>query len=1781
MERPEAVQPERDGEAAALVESIGKLSAGLDAERLEPATLDALKHDVARLADIAATRREASAQLQSQLQAWRDSHAEALSGAAELEGRLAALDAWIGAGDMGRDRMETILGLFETALDNKSRAQETHEACKRALDEGNYPSVSSLVAALQSLETKCDAAYAAIDKALAGLPEPPPTGKEQTKQDTAPDERAPESATKHQADDEKEEPPDDEAGHDMPAATPAAPDDSEDIPAERIEAEVEHGHMEEGGTDKQAQEPDPTTEPQASDESEPAANKKEQPLDAEAGQDMQGAAPTDEAAPPDSEGISTERIEKEIAKALERGRFGIAYHLARTTPDALPGAKAIKLVACNYVTDERAPVDAVLPGLATELRDEAEAILSNGTDQRIRRSYVALMAGAALAPARIAPGGPVAQLLSFLVHYLGDMPSLQAMAKTAAEISMTGIYLPVELLREDDSLEKWTQKAENLRNETVNWIKNERQARLRFHAATKVWKKMLDTWEEEHKDRASIGSMFELLKEPTDGIDIERIKKIAKHWRDHTEKEIDRIDREIRNASSAKKIVGSARSDLRNKIEEAIVFSNRWCKLIEARPDKRPEFHTRKAHDLRSAVDKNTQTAITEIKKMSTPLACNAKELIRRYAAIFQDTSLDTNASHLNLHDLLHGDILADPGIRFDNKRQPSEIPLEIDTLLLLANQDELDFKKAARARAKHRDFAGAEATIDFAEKSGILDDDSVNKARAIIEESRKHTQDNLERKIRETSNRLDAAYARGVLEDIKGFEQLRANIPSDDFSETSDFEPFFKTLTQIEKNINDAKKSRKSEITQSLNELKNVLPEDKKRIEKALEDDRVQVAQDFVERIENGEDLPQIETDINRPFNRFFPAFVDQYAALRKDKPDILKFVKDAIRNHRCIMSINTGELSEDAARDGIRILEAWENLCYKSRTTYVDSLRTLMKALGFADTIVHKSNNHTTLGEMVFTLQMTSIEDRRIAQLPDFGSRAKGRYRLLAIRGRDSEEAIIREAGQNEDGRPPNIMLFLNFLDANSRRALAREFKSGSHRPTIVIDNALIAFLAAWPGDRHGAFFDCASAFAYAQPFDPDAAEVPPEMFFGRDNARSKILAMSGDMTHLVYGGRRLGKTALLTNIAQRSDKKPDHLILLVNLKGTGIGENRPPDELWQLFAERLQSVEHTVEYKIVKRRTIRHDLIGKDINRWLTEKLDRRILMLVDEADAFFEADQQQGYPVLEQIKRLMDKTKRRFKVVFAGLHNVQRASRDPNTPFAHLGEPVRIGPMLPEGKDHGEIEHLIRGPLESLGYRFASSDSIIRIAAETNYYPALAQQFCKELLRNLCENSRLHSEIGPPYTISQNMVDRVFDLKETRDRIRNLFAWTIQLDPRYEFLTYLIARLSFDNDDARPRPAPIEDIRNEALSEWLKGFESDSSFWMFEVLLEEMVGLGILREEADKKYAIRTRNLRTLLGNNDEIERRFSDAKSKTARSTFDPAQFRNTLNDKTPSSLTANQENCLLSRQKIVGLVFGTRLAGINRVSESLQKAARGKDIHLRLHNCDPASMLSEFRQAKNRKAGIDIILIDMFDAWRIELVNSALEFISKPEIKNRIIRPVFLCGPSEAWEWLNGSRPTRRDIAAELQDIWLGPCAKDFARTKLLDREAPAYACLENPDHSIDMPWPIVLRAASGKKSPPSMAEAIDIALADDDFVSDAVIQQTEAPLRTWADFPDDPMTADLLSELSEAKESKISLADAVRFLDWADRLGLAHKANQGYRLDSTYAKGIVQRFKE
>ena len=961
-----------------------------------------------------------------------------------------------------------------------------------------------------------------------------------------------------------------------------------------------------------------------------------------------------------------------------------------------------------------------------------------------------------------------------------------------------------------------------------------------------------------------------------------------------------------------------------------------------------------------------------------TTVEVRAAALLRRYASLFDGAAAEGPAQVVGLADLLHADLLGDPAIGFDEAGQPTELPVPLPALRRLLEEPS-DLGYAAVDRAQRGDFASAVAALRFGEATGRIAEDDADRCRVAIDEHRAQFERQLNMRLNETGARLDAAYADGTVA-LETYELQLSRISAIEPNEHT-YVQQFRALDEINDSISAETTSRLGAIRQTLAGLKQSEKE-RQRIDSVINEGLLQIAEDFIERLERGDPLPEIETHRDQPLDIFFPHFVDEFGELDRRHEDAIAQVRQAIEGGQSVGGVDASALSKDAGQEGIALLDTWAAL--RDGPTSGRLLRSLMQALGFKQVTLKGSTKRTSSGETAFSLSTEPIADREVVRVPDFGSRAGGRYTLVTVRDRATGEAVVREAGERDPtGSPPSIVVFVGLLDSDSRRMLARDFSSGDYQPTLVLDEALVSFLSVWPANRLAAFFDSASAFAFSQPFDPDAPELPPEMFFGRAAAREAILAMSGDLAHFVYGGRRLGKTALLADIAREYRSKAQHeprqLALLVNLKGFGIGENRPTGDLWPLLAGRL------ADHHVLQPNTVRPETIAKGIEDWLDETSGRRILLLVDEADDFFEAERrpEQGYRVLEAIKALMDRTGRKFKVVFAGLHNVQRAAKDPNTPFAHLGEAVRIGPMLPE-IDGDEIQKLIRGPLEALGYRFTSADSIIRIAAETNYYPALAQQFCKELLRTMRETENASDEDGPPFFIRPSIVDRVFNARETRNRVRNLFRWTIQLDPRYEFLAYLIAQRSFDNDDGRPQAMPIADVREAALRDWDVGFARDRSYWMFEILLDEMVGLGILRESSSRTYAIRTRNLRMLLGNDEEIARRLADACQREAPPVFDPSQFRNTLEDQTPSSLSAEQERRLFSGRKGVGLVFGTRMAGVDRVPESIQKASERPGGTL-LYEGDwtqPAALPATLRRiSRRRRPGTEVVLVDMRETW--------------------------------------------------------------------------------------------------------------------------------------------------------------------------------------------------------
>jgi hypothetical protein len=878
----------------------------------------------------------------------------------------------------------------------------------------------------------------------------------------------------------------------------------------------------------------------------------------------------------------------------------------------------------------------------------------------------------------------------------------------------------------------------------------------------------------------------------------------------------------------------------------------------------------------------------------------------------------------------------------------------------------------------------------------------------------------------------------------------------------------------------------------------------------------------------------------------------------------------KTLSKDRTCAGPIDAKQLTNGMAHNGFNLIDAWSNLKTAMITEpgiVVNLMKDLMQQLGFKDAVVEREKKVINTEEIDFRLKIDSIADRSKIPLPDFGSRANGRYRLVAIRNRLTIESIIQTAGKNVDGNPPNIVLFFNFLDEEERRSLAREFSSSDLHPTVVLDDSLISFLALKPSDKWiVTFFDCASAFTFAQPFDPDAAKVPPEMFFGRKKERDKIVAMTGDMTHFVYGGRRLGKTALLKDIEREYEsRRPDQLVFFLNLK------SKHPDDWRRLFIDKLK------ESKVLGTNISRFESMVKGIKKWLEEKKEvRRILFLVDEADEFLKTDQQANYSVLEQLRELMDDTDRRFKVVFAGLESVQRAVYTPNSPISKLGDPIRIGPMLPE-TDLNEIENLIRGPLEALGYRFASDDSLIHIAAETNYYPALAQQFCKNLLHRLSEQRKL---VGPPYKISPEVVTEVADSKDTHDRILKLFKLTIELDSKYEFLTYLIAQQSFSDDNTRLKSVHIDDIWEKALQEWPQGFETDYNSEMFEILLDEMVGLGILRKVKNKEFTIRTRNLRMLLGSDDEIERRLTDAKNRSSPPKFHPRLFRRSLNDKMLSPLTTEDEGWLLDSHVgcSVGIIFGTRLAGLNRVQESLRKAEIEGSFPT-LYNTKVSSLASTLNKViQTRTPGVHIVFMDargVENDLLIKSINMALKRSRRLQAQIRTIRIVFLGSPSEAWEWMKSYKPTTAKGKARLKEIWLKPCAKGFAHTWLKGKDAQAALTDLEDSRSVYSSWPVVVKAAAANRT---MADATKLAI-NNDIISDVLsVSAVEPVLRILWELRE---TMDDETVFDFTKDQVSTQEEVCRIFDWAHRLGIVCKEENGYRLDTAYAEGLTAFFEQ
>ena len=177
----------------------------------------------------------------------------------------------------------------------------------------------------------------------------------------------------------------------------------------------------------------------------------------------------------------------------------------------------------------------------------------------------------------------------------------------------------------------------------------------------------------------------------------------------------------------------------------------------------------------------------------------------------------------------------------------------------------------------------------------------------------------------------------------------------------------------------------------------------------------------------------------------------------------------------------------------------------------------------------------------------------------VPLFGSDADGNYLVEVIRGQPKTIELFQQMQGDAASQRATFHLYANLLSATDRSSLAHRAHNHGYQG-LVIDDALVAYLAFLQGNRLAAFFRIASAFIKHNPYN-EVTPLPPEMFYGRAEQRLQIVSRRGGS--LVFGGRRLGKSSLLKDVERKEHKPSDEIFVkCIDIHDVGQTEGYPPN-------------------------------------------------------------------------------------------------------------------------------------------------------------------------------------------------------------------------------------------------------------------------------------------------------------------------------------------------------------------------------------------------------------------------------------------------------------------------------------------------------------------------------------------------------------------------------------------------------------------------------------------
>ena len=1330
------------------------------------------------------------------------------------------------------------------------------------------------------------------------------------------------------------------------------------------------------------------------------------------------------------------------------GRPGIAYHIARLLSEqncADPALPPPALVAATILADHVRSADDKTADALKEHLGQVDPDRLSGSGPHVQDSLHLLLFSATILPALIVPATGAPSLLR-RVNLPDSLTPVCDLAVAVAEHAerLQHVRLDVSLFGQYD----WSEQMESVSARTRDWLVKAKNQRILYGPAHRVWLNWLG-------EAGCLGKLAVLIlnRDPGGKREIEDILEqlTAKKSFDNLVKETDRRIRSRKRGS----IEGRARPQLEQHVWPLINLAREWLRLMDAAPDSRANFVDRNLKSLRRTVDdlgSRARQAIDGVVGSSVPrpfssALTRARTTVDALRRLFEEH--DSVGLRSETPDaLLMNDLLYVTGVDVDVDGRPVATPVGAETLALLADVGaHVETLRAAHhARLDRGDLYGARLAYHQMETTGGAHgtESDLEQCRASLERAERKRRIELARALAELQYELEQIFCFGQLPREEA-ASLRADL--------------VEAEVQLQSERTDAIGSaevRITEIRQSLSEYTNKAtaearahfesllvgcdPDARLRVERAIEHGDLLTANELMSRIEAGEDLDPDSSERRDPFREFM-SVVEGIERRLANGNGIEAFIK-AAEKRQAVEGVRFEAMSEPEVEPAVQLIRTWEELSRRKLflKKTVDALLTL---LGLPVRRIFSEQIGRNWAAAI--VESDLVQDRSRCPLPQFGSAARGRYRVLLDWGKTARESIPQVMSGAQDA----ATIVLHFEPLGADREWLRRWAIDEHRVFLIIDPALVVFLAPRGSERLPALFHCALPFTDVDPYVTTSGLVPPELFFGRAHERQLVTDRFGAC--FIYGGRQLGKTALLRSV-ERDFHRPDkqQIAKWIDLKAREIGHARKAAEIWPLLWRELCQLD------VVKRAQLPQEpnpdnadhirRLMDAVGDWVAARGNRRLLLLLDEADDFLDADARTDFRESTRLKGLMDRTDRRLKVVFAGLHNVLRTTERANHPLAHFGVPINVGPLLANG-EWMQAQKLIREPLRSVGYGFAERDLSTLILAQTNYYPSLIQLYGAELVRRLRDSKK-----PVPYDIRDTDITEVYRSKALDSVIRERFLLTLQLDQRYEVIAYALAFELGQNTQQLRRGLDRRQIRECASGWWSEGFGDDNR--EFNILLQEMEGLGVLRStEEGQCYTLRNSNILLLLGDGEEIAEVLEQPREAPKK--FEPSVFHARQRDADNGArrrcpLTYEQESMLRARSG-VAVISGCHAAEIGSVVDFLSQRIEKQSFQRLSDSLDVVKFRQNLMKLQPRSANvINVVLVPQEAAWDSEWLEVATSALRRKKT-GHLLRVVFVAEPDRLWQVMIDLEASRIDP----EWIGIGPWDEVFVRQWLEDNTLP------------------------------------------------------------------------------------------------------------------------------